>query len=159
MPFVFCFFSILRSWRYSPMFSSRSSIVLSFRVSFMICLKLIFWVGWEVWVEVYFFYIMLVGVKTGSTSQENCVKIFTKAEYMCVRIFLATFLIIAKVGNKGKVHQQQNGKWGRVQLYNGIESAIKTEATLAMHTVMDEAHRHCWVNGQWLLLEEGVQWI
>ena len=86
---------------------------------------------------------MLVGVKTGSTSQENCVKIFTKAEYMCVRIFLATFLIIAKVGNKGKVHQQQNGKWGRVHLYNGIESAIKTEATLAMHTVMDEAHRHC----------------
>lgn len=43
---------------------------------------------------------MLVGVKTGSTSQENCVEIFTKAEYMCVRIFLATFLIIAKVGNK-----------------------------------------------------------
>lgn len=52
---------------------------------------------------------MLVGVKTGSTSQENCVKIFTKVEYMCIRIFLATFLIIAKVGNKGKVHQQQNG--------------------------------------------------
>ena len=43
---------------------------------------------------------MLVGVKTGLTSQKNCVEIFTKAKYMCVRMFLATFLIIAKVGNK-----------------------------------------------------------
>lgn len=32
-------------------------------------------------------------------------------------------------------------RWG-VQLYNGIESAIKTEPALATHTITDEAHRH-----------------
>ena len=78
------------------MFSSGSSIVLSFIVNSMIYLKLIFWVGWEVGGEVYFLYTMLVEVKTGSISQENCLEVSTKAKCMSGRLFLATFLIIAK---------------------------------------------------------------
>lgn len=45
-----------------------------------------------------FFSEMLVGVNTGSASQDNCLEVSTKAKCMPTRMFPATLLITAKSG-------------------------------------------------------------